>query len=301
MSDQGSQVGVLERLHWLKAFASFKDIPPADLSALAQRASEHFFPGGSAIFSAGERVSAIHLIVEGRVRIQRGGVPLGTREAGEGLGLLALLARSEENTEAIAETATLTLGFTGETFLDILEDHVSVLHHLLQNVCRLRIEQLEGTTHAITGAPETRSRATRTGELDLADRLLSLRRALPFAHGNIAALADLARHLKQVHFERGQVLWRLREEPAVVFLIPVAGQIAGRLASDDHLSFGPLTTPGMLECVAAIPRWFEASARTEVDALQLDGEHLLDVFDDNEEMAIEYLRLVAREALSSEA
>ena len=63
------------------------------------------------------------------------------------------------------------------------------------------------------------------------------------------------------------------------------------------MSFPSMTMPGALEAMASLPRWFDATATTDVHALRMDSELLLDVFDDNEDMAIGYLSMIARQAL----
>jgi CRP-like cAMP-binding protein len=60
---------------------------------------------------------------------------------------------------------------------------------------------------------------------------------------------------------------------------------------------GPGTPLGASEMMAELPRWYDATAETPVAALQGSTEALLDVFEDNYEMARDYLALWARAVL----
>jgi nitroimidazol reductase NimA-like FMN-containing flavoprotein (pyridoxamine 5'-phosphate oxidase superfamily) len=52
-----------------------------------------------------------------------------------------------------------------------------------------------------------------------------------------------------------------------------------------------------MEAVSASPRWYEAVTETPLVALQGSAEALIDVFEDNFEMAMDYLAMVARGVL----
>jgi len=51
---------------------------------------------------------------------------------------------------------------------------------------------------------------------------------------------------------------------------------------------------GSLDAVAEVPRWFNAVTETPVVALQANMQYLIDVFEDNFAMAMDYLGVQAR-------
>jgi hypothetical protein len=51
---------------------------------------------------------------------------------------------------------------------------------------------------------------------------------------------------------------------------------------------------GALDAVAQVPRWFEAVTQTPVVALQGNVQSLVDVFEDNFDMAMDYLAVMSR-------
>lgn len=57
----------------LAALPALRTVPPAALGALAERAVERRYDAGATIFAAGGEPRGLHLVVEGRVRVLRGG------------------------------------------------------------------------------------------------------------------------------------------------------------------------------------------------------------------------------------
>ena len=214
MPDRAQQIGSLERLHWLKASTSFRDLPPADLTVLANTAVERLTQRGRRLFNAGEPVPGVLLLVEGLIQARRGRymhpVPPGTA-----IGLLELCAGDEMGLEAVSTTETLSLGFTADVFLDVLEDHFSIYRHILRRVCALRIEQ--GGDVEWGGRPSRKpggsnpamlAVAAGAGQLDLVQRIVHLRRAFPFARGRLSAVAELAQNVAEVTLGPGEAAWK---------------------------------------------------------------------------------------------
>jgi CRP-like cAMP-binding protein len=292
------QVGSLERLHWLKASSPFRDLPPADLAVLAQHAGERLVPRGRPLLKAGEPVSAIHFVVEGRVRVRRG--PQTTHALpGESLGILELCAEDEEGVDAIADTETLSLTLTADAFLDLLEDYFPIFHTLLRRVCALRVDQ-GGDVPAEAHAADVSRASTvpRARELDLVERIVFLRRTFPFARGRLSALAELAQHVTEIRHAPGATIWSAGDASDHLLLVVSGGVACVPTGEAAPFRYGPEGATGTLEAVAGVPRWFDATAEaTGLQALSLDVEHLLDIFEDNFEMARDYLRWVSRHAL----
>jgi hypothetical protein len=57
---------------------------------------------------------------------------------------------------------------------------------------------------------------------------------------------------------------------------------------------GPGTPLGSIEATAEVPRWYDAVTRTQVTALNGPNDGLIDVFEDNFGMAMDYTALMAR-------
>ncbi len=284
--------GSLARILHLKKAAMFGSLPTEDLAIVAEAMRERFFPKGSVILREGEPVTAIHVIVDGQVHLRRGGRDLGHAGPGAGVGGLGLIAGDPIGIEGVAETDTVALELDRDAFLEILEDHFSLLRHLLQVITRQIVELW-------TRNPETsleiapRVPAQDGGhELDLIERIFVLRQIEPFARASINALAELSRGLSELHFEPGVTLWQ-SGEPARQILLVVAGQIACSGAGFGFRARAGISV-GALDSVAGIPRWFDAVCESKVVVLSGDVETLFDVFEDNFEMGFDYLATMAR-------
>jgi hypothetical protein len=81
----------------------------------------------------------------------------------------------------------------------------------------------------------------------------------------------------------------------------VSGTIACASSRDD----GPVrfrarsgTAIGAVEAIAGQPRWHDAVAETHVEVLEHDIDDVFDVFEDNVEMAMDFLAWVSSDALN---
>lgn len=259
---------------------------------IAESLRERTFAPGEALLRGGERAASMHLVVEGRVAISRGGRRLSTVGPGAPVGGLSILARETEGVEAVAETEVVTLQTDADDVFEIFEEHFGMLRHvlaalarqLLEVMSRLPAEAIRGSLRSVTPAREE--------GLDLVERILFLRQTQPFAHSSVNALAELAQGLDEVRFEAGHVLWREGEEAARVILI-VSGRVQCTSSHFPALTLGPGSSPGAVEAVAAGPRRYTAVAETPVVALSGHVEGLFDVFEDNFDMALDYLATIA--------
>ncbi len=168
-------ISPFERAFHLKKLGGLRDLPPAELAAIALLGQEHSFPRGAVLCRPGERVDRVHIVVEGRVCVrggEHGDEMVGPEQT---IGLLSLLARDDEGLDAVAETDTVTLALRADDLFDAFEDDFGILHSqvrdLAEQLLLLRRQVPEGTYLApgvATGEPLT-------DPVDLVQRLLFLR------------------------------------------------------------------------------------------------------------------------------
>jgi CRP-like cAMP-binding protein len=311
---QSPRFGPVERVLFLRHVRGFTTLPPADLAVLGEYARERVTRRGTALLRAGEPVSAVHLILEGRVRIRRRGRELGTAERGAVVGGELLLSRDPEGLEALTETDAVTLELDRESVVDALEDRFgifrSVLREFSRELVQLLIENpaeapraagsdsaatvlLEGSSSPRRPSPEE-PRSPTEGEIDLADRILLVRNRTPFQVCSIDALANMAHRAEELRLPIGDALWRAGDR-AHQLLFVVSGAI--RCVPRDRgipFRFGPGHGLGALEALAGMPRWYDAIVEEPVVALRIDVEHVLDVLEDNVDVGIEVLSYLGR-------
>jgi CRP-like cAMP-binding protein len=128
------------------------------------------------------------------------------------------------------------------------------------------------------------------------DRIFFLRRMGVFRRSSITALAEMAREMAQVRFEPGTVLWREGEPSPGIFLLR-SGRVRATGSSGVGFRPGPGFPLGALEALGEVPRFYDAVAETPVVALQGHRGVVVDAFEDNFGMAMEYLAVLAQSTL----
>ena len=78
----------------------------------------------------------------------------------------------------------------------------------------------------------------------------------------------------------------------------IEGTVHGRIVQNGvEFDAGPGTPLGSSEAMAELPRWYDAVATTPIVALLGNSEALLDVLEDNYQMARDYLAMWAKATL----
>jgi CRP-like cAMP-binding protein len=136
--------------------------------------------------------------------------------------------------------------------------------------------------------------------MNLVEVLLHLRTpGGPFERSSIDALAQLAATVTQVPFQPGHVFWKRGDRARRLGLV-VEGSVAGTGLEGTAASFrvGPGHPLGVLEAIAGEPRWHDAAAETAGLLIELDVEDLVDMFEDNVDIALDYLAWLSRRTLA---
>ncbi len=282
-----------ERVLYLRKLDLLRDLASPDLLLLAEFARERVFPKDAPLLRRGEPVGALHFLIAGRVALRRGDLELGVAGPGSGVGGLGILARDDEGLEALAAVDTLSLELEADAFFDLLEDRFAVFRQVLRETSRRSIVQLlTGGVHQAR-APAQVPLSVPARSLDLVERLQLLRRMAPFSRSSLNALADLSRSLSEVRHARGTRLWREGDPSGDVLLVVdgvVACSSAGSGVAFQAVPGQPL---GNFESIAGLPRWFDAEALTPVLALRGRSEELIDAFEDNFRMGVDFLSATA--------
>lgn len=290
-------VGLVGRLLALKRLPLVATLPTSELTLVAERTRERLFPKGSALLRAGEPVDAIYFVVDGRIHLKRRGLPLGHAGPGAAVGGLGVLARDSEGVEAVAESDTLVLELDVDTMFEIFDDRFVILHHVIKEICRDLIDGLSRLPAGkLPDPPKIDLGSLPTSNLDLVERIMVLRRAPVFAESSINALAGLSRAMAEVAFEPGVTLWREGEVSGSMFLI-LSGSAQCTLGNGVRFSAGPGFGLGGDESIGERPRWYHAIIESKLVALHVHKDELIDVFEDNTEMAISYLAAISRSLL----
>jgi len=296
MPERG-MISQVERILYLKKLPVFSRLPNEALAALAEMLRERAFPKGAVVQREGESVTRIQFILDGHVAASRNGVSMAGAGPGTPMGALPVLARDTQGYLGVADVDTFTLELESDALLEVCEDHFAIVHRAIQYLSRwaISVQQRIGVQVQPAASPV---RGSASDELDFVERIFFLRQIAPFARGSINALAELSRGLTEVHFDAGVPLWA-EGDPAHYVLLIADGRVAcSSQAYGPRFEAGRLHAVAAMEAVAEVRHWFSATTLTPVRALHGTIEGMLDVFEDNFELAMDYAALLAGGMLS---
>jgi CRP-like cAMP-binding protein len=129
--------------------------------------------------------------------------------------------------------------------------------------------------------------------IGLVERVLFLRRLLTYGRARVEALAELGRLTTEVRVPAGSQLFAAGD-PSSNMLLLWSGVVTGETREGQRFRFGPESVVGGIDAIAGVPRWYTATAETDVVALRSDVSHLIDVIEDNPDMGLGMLRSASR-------
>lgn len=279
-------IGPLETALHLRSLPLLKDLPPCELAVVTQQARERSFPSGTEVLRPGEPVPSFHVVVEGALRA-RGGEH-GDERVGPGgvVGLLTLLARDEAGLQVVAEEDSLTLEIDADQLADVFEDQSFILHHQIQALARQLLEEREQLPDGAWLAPAQDVPVAGDAPLDLVERLMLV--GPNQNRQSVDALVALVQEARELRFPEGELLWRVGDPSGFSDLI-VDGSVTCRLPQGQSFRCGRGYPLGDLESVAAVPRWYDATAEAPLRVLRSRTEVFLDLLEDHFEMATSFL------------
>jgi CRP-like cAMP-binding protein len=283
-----------ERLIRLRTVPVLSALPSADLALLARSLRFRTFEKGEALLREDERPRSFWLLGNGTVTMQRLGRTIGTVRAPGGVGFLSMLARSAGGTSAIAETLVEAYEVRMDAIEDIFEDHFPVLLSTMRFVSERMFAELrkrppppfvpptDPLDHLVGDAP-----------LGVVERIFLLRRTRAFANANVNSLATVARRMEEIRVPGGTVLWRTGERAEhTYFLVKGMAQTVwdeGR----SRQRVGPGYVVGGAETLTGNKRWNDLVADEPMVVLRADREMMLDLFEDDLELASSFLSVMA--------
>jgi len=255
--------------------ALFHGVSPADLAILAENAVETEIPAGTSLVEAGQRVSAVHVIVEGGI------ASAGRRwEAHEAFGAMEVFADRTIAAAATTTHTTRTLQLDAEDLTEILEDNIGVLLATLRSVA-LRSREPIVDTDPMPLAP---------APLGLIDRLFLLRRHPVFARASVRSLATLAQASQPVVWEPGVRIVHAAQPAAAVHIV-VAGSVR---RIDEAVDVGAGAMFGLVDTLSNAPSSASFDAVGAVHGLMTPSAALLDVLEEHSDIGIAMLAALAR-------
>ncbi|MGB2693868.1 MAG: Crp/Fnr family transcriptional regulator [Dehalococcoidia bacterium] len=173
----------------------------ADRRALASRGRIHSYRDGAPLFSEGDPGDALHIIIEGRVRVMfasrsGGEVEVALLGPGECVGDLALFDDRPRSATAIASQPTRTLVVTRDAFLRWLSERPKAALALLQTLS-LRLRRTDEALADFAFADVPTRLAKRLLDLEIEQHELALRDPtdgrIRITQGELASMLGVSR------------------------------------------------------------------------------------------------------------
>ena len=128
----------IEKVIYLRGVDIFTEVATEKLLPLASVMTERSYKKGEVIYSKGDYVDSVYLIVSGKVRYEEANLELGERDAIGGAELF--IGESRPTTAIVSEDARL-LRLDKEMFYDLLDDYMEIAREIFK-VLASRIKQL---------------------------------------------------------------------------------------------------------------------------------------------------------------
>lgn len=289
----------LERMLALRALPAFAGLDDRGLATVAQHCSERIAASGEVLLGEGERMNRTFVVVDGRVRVELGGRVVARSDRRIGVGILGMMAGTDSERSVIADARARLLVLDRDRLFDLMEEDFGILAHVLRVVAQEIIAtfmKLEMDYAAPERPRPPQAHLHVEGrEMDLVERILAVRQVPAFGRSSLESVARYAKLLGERRRPAGEVLWR-EGEPCHTYLHVVSGRVrCTREDSGSVLTYGAPAMPGLFGVLSGREhRWYTATAETEVVALRVDREVILDLLEDDFEMAARCLTLSAR-------
>jgi CRP-like cAMP-binding protein len=272
-----------------------------ELSILADQMRDRSFKAGSVLMREGEAPVAAYSLVRGRVRISRRGQVLGEVGPGAAVGVGAIVARDADGLGAVAVTDVLALELDREVLVDIFEDLFPFLLDAIRETARRHLERIRRLKQIPDQRPVMHAEPPMLNGLDFVERLLLFKTPEgPFDCSSIDALAEIAERAQHRSLEPGTTLWHEGERAGTACLV-VSGSIrcaASRGEGTVEFRAGRGTAIGAIESMAGQHRWHDALAEMPVTVLEVNVNDLIDVFEDNVDMGMDFLAWLSKATLT---
>lgn len=128
---------IIERVSALNKAALFADVQDHALAEIAQIVAETHFDAGETIIREGDLETWMFIMVDGRARVDVGGVEVSTIGAGASVGELALIDPAPRAATVTALTPCHMFRIDQAAFREVMEEQPAVVATLLVMLTRM--------------------------------------------------------------------------------------------------------------------------------------------------------------------
>lgn len=288
------QLEMTQRILRLRGVPVFTPMSAADLAPLAATLVPRVFQKGEILLREDAPPRSYFIIGVGTVTMRRRGKVFGTVRAPGGVGFMSMLARTAGGTAAVAESYVEAYEVPAEGVYEIFEDHFSVLLGTIRWLNeRLLLEQRSLQPPPFVPPEASLEHLIGDRELGIVERIFLLRQTRGFRNANVNSVARLARSMTEIRARAGEIIWRPGDPSDGPFFA-----LKGRLHTEWNAGktiqeLGPGYVVGGGEAMLGMPRWNTLVTDEPVVLLKGSRERLIDLIEDDLEMGLGYMSLMA--------
>jgi CRP-like cAMP-binding protein len=291
--------GVRDRVYMLKSLPSFARLDEESLTLMAEHAHVRRFRKGQVLIREDESIRAIYLVIDGEIRVTYLGELVAMVPRSRGVGLLAVLARQDSGTGAVAAVDSHVLEIPVEAVNEAYEESFPIVRNALR-LCSGGLVRNRGN---LPMAPDP-NRTIDEGkphdrELTLVERVLEMRSLPLFRRANVDAVVEFVRQGKEVRYQEGERLWSVGD-PSTFQLRLDCGRVTCTAADGHSVDVGARFILGNLDSLAMTPRSYEAVATKPVIAYRTDIQGWLSVMETHHDLARGLLAIFATSLLEEQ-
>jgi CRP-like cAMP-binding protein len=266
------------------------------LRELAASMTDGHFADGERVLSRGEPPENMILLTEGALSLTADETSFGELKAPQTLGFLPILARTDLPYDVTPNGEARGLVLASDTLLDLLADHFELLAATLRYLAERLWLEFQDLPAEVLGMAPVEMGPIPAYPIGLVPRILLLRKGSGLAKANVNALAVMARQLDEVRAPPGTKFWSPGDRGDRV-LILVQGSILCEAADGRTFRYGTGTGVGGIEALAGRPRWYSATAETPVVGFWGHPDNMMDLFENQLRMAMDFIAMLARAQL----
>lgn len=288
------QLELTERIVRLRSVPIFRGVATSDLAQLAASMRQRSFEKGEVVIRENEPPRSFFMLTAGSVTMRRKGKHIATVRAPGGVGFLSVLARTQGGTESVTESYTEGYEVLSDAIDEVMEDHFTVFLGTLRWIAeRLIAENKEAAPPPFVPPTVPFDHLIGDRELGIVERIFVLRRSRLMAMANVNSVARIARRMQEVRVPAGAVLWRPGDVADFSFFV-VKGMLELRWKDGASVQpVGPGYVVGGAESIVGHPRWNELVTREPVVMLRGARDALIDMFEDDHEVAMRFMSMLA--------
>ena len=147
------QMDTLKKVDFLGELVLFRQLTTLELLRVLRVVYEQSYADGDTIVSQGQRSDAIYLIVEGSVRVERGGKTLTTLKTGDHFGELSMFDHTTSTVDVISQGQTLVFAVPHQHFKSMIGEDHALGNKLLWNITYQLANHLTHMNQKVTSTP----------------------------------------------------------------------------------------------------------------------------------------------------